>query len=97
MYTLRFAKSAEKVIARMPQGVARRMIDELKAIAAAVEGGTSFTGGIGSIPGTFIGAVIIGTLDKGLNQAGVHFSYQYILKGLVIITAVYFDVRRKRG
>ena len=34
MYTLRFAKSAEKVIARMPQGVARRMIDELKAIAA---------------------------------------------------------------
>lgn len=33
MYTLRFAKSAEKVIARMPQGVARRMIDELKAIA----------------------------------------------------------------
>ena len=69
---------------------------ELNAIAAAVVGGTSFTGGIGSIPGTFIGAVIIGTLDKGLNQAGVHFSYQYILKGLVIITAVYFDVRRKR-
>lgn len=69
---------------------------ELNAIAAAVVGGTSFTGGIGSIPGTFIGAIIIGTLDKGLNQAGVHFSYQYILKGLVIITAVYFDVRRKR-
>lgn len=69
---------------------------ELNAIAAAVVGGTSFTGGIGSIPGTFIGAIIIGTLDKGLNQAGVHFSYQYILKGLVILTAVYFDVRRKR-
>ncbi|HOC69691.1 MAG TPA: ABC transporter permease [Candidatus Hydrogenedentes bacterium] len=69
---------------------------ELNAIAAAVVGGTSFTGGIGSIPGTFIGAVIIGTLDKGLNQAGVHFSYQYILKGLVILTAVYFDVRRKK-
>lgn len=69
---------------------------ELNAIAAAVVGGTSFTGGIGSIPGTFIGAVIIGTLDKGLNQAGVHFSYQYILKGLVILAAVYFDVRRKR-
>lgn len=69
---------------------------ELNAIAAAVVGGTSFTGGIGSIPGTFIGAVIIGTLDKGLNQAGVHFSYQYILKGLVILVAVYFDVRRKR-
>jgi len=70
---------------------------ELNAIAAAVVGGTSFTGGIGSIPGTFIGAAIIGALDKGLNQAGVHFSFQYILKGLVILSAVYLDVRRKES
>jgi len=61
-----------------------------------VVGGTSFTGGIGSMPGTLIGAIIIGILDKGLNQAGVHFSYQYVIKGLVIIGAVYLDVRRKR-
>ena len=46
---------------------------ELNAIAAAVVGGTSFTGGVGSIPGTLLGAIIIGILDKGLNQAGVHF------------------------
>lgn len=69
---------------------------ELNAIAAVVVGGTSFTGGIGTMPGTLIGAIIIGILDKGLNQAGVHFSLQYIVKGLVILAAVYLDVRRRR-
>ena len=69
---------------------------ELNAIAAVVVGGTSFTGGIGSMPGTLLGAVIIGILDKGLNQAGVHFSLQYIVKGLVILGAVYIDVRRQK-
>ena len=70
---------------------------ELNAIAAVVVGGTSFTGGVGSIPGTLLGAVIIGILDKGLNQAGVHFSLQSIVKGAVILAAVYFDVRRRQG
>jgi ribose transport system permease protein len=68
---------------------------ELNAIAAAVVGGTSFTGGRGTMYGTLIGAIIIGILDKGLNQAGVHFSLQYIVKGLVILAAVYVDVRRR--
>lgn len=68
---------------------------ELNAIAAVVVGGTSFTGGIGTMYGTLIGAVIIGILDKGLNQAGVHFSLQYIVKGLVILAAVYVDVRKR--
>ncbi len=68
---------------------------ELNAIAAVVVGGTSFSGGIGSIPGTLLGAIIIGILDKGLNQAGVHFSLQYIVKGAVILTAVWLDVRRR--
>ena len=62
-----------------------------------VVGGTSFTGGIGSVPGTLLGAVIIGILDKGLNQAGVHFSLQSIVKGAVILAAVYIDVRRGRA
>jgi ribose transport system permease protein len=70
---------------------------ELNAIAAVVVGGTSFTGGIGTMPGTLLGAIIIGILDKGLNQAGVHFSLQYIVKGLVILAAVYIDVRRRTG
>jgi ribose transport system permease protein len=69
---------------------------ELNAIAAVVVGGTSFTGGIGSIPGTLLGAIIIGILDKGLNQAGVHFSLQSIVKGIVILGAVYVDARRSR-
>ena len=68
---------------------------ELNAIAAAVVGGTSFTGGRGTMYGTLIGAIIIGILDKGLNQAGVHYSLQYIVKGSVILTAVYLDVRRR--
>lgn len=68
---------------------------ELNAIAAAVVGGTSFTGGRGSMYGTLIGAFIIGILDKGLNQAGVHFSFQYIIKGLVILIAVYIDACRR--
>jgi ribose transport system permease protein len=68
---------------------------ELSAIAAAVVGGTSFTGGVGSMYGTLIGAVIIGILDKGLNMAEVHFSYQYVVKGAVILAAVYIDARRK--
>lgn len=46
---------------------------ELNAIAAVVVGGTSFSGGIGSMHGTLLGAIIIGILDKGLNQAGVRF------------------------
>lgn len=70
---------------------------ELNAIAAVVVGGTSFTGGVGTMVGTLIGAIIIGILDKGLNQAGVHFSLQYVAKGLVILGAVYMDVRRRRA
>ncbi|MCX6924270.1 MAG: ABC transporter permease [Verrucomicrobia bacterium] len=69
---------------------------ELNAIAAVVVGGTSFKGGIGTMAGTLLGAVIIGILDKGLNQAGVHFSLQYIIKGVVILGAVYLDVRRRK-
>lgn len=68
---------------------------ELDAIAAVVLGGTSFTGGIGTIGGTIIGALIIGVLNNGLNLIGVPFYYQLILKGLVIVAAVYFDTIKK--
>ena len=69
---------------------------ELNAIAAVVVGGTSFTGGIGTMRGTLLGAIIIGILDKGLNQMGIHFSLQYIVKGAVVLGAVYLDVRRRK-
>lgn len=70
---------------------------ELSAIAAVVVGGTSFTGGVGTMPRTLLGAVIIGTLAKGLNQASVDSSYQLVIKGAVILAAVWLDARQRRG
>jgi ribose transport system permease protein len=69
---------------------------ELNAIAAAVVGGTSFSGGVGTMAGTLLGAIIIGIVNKGLNQAEVHHSWQEIIKGLVILAAVYIDTRRRK-
>jgi ribose transport system permease protein len=69
---------------------------ELDAIAAAVVGGASLQGGRGTMTGTLLGAVIIGILNKGLNQTQVHYSWQSMIKGLVILGAVWLDVRRKR-
>ncbi|WP_420846062.1 ABC transporter permease [Neobacillus notoginsengisoli] len=69
---------------------------ELDAIAAVVLGGTSMTGGYGRIGGTVIGALIIGVLSNGLNLMGVSSFWQYIVKGIVIIVAVYADVIKRR-
>jgi ribose transport system permease protein len=69
---------------------------ELDAIAAVVLGGTSMSGGIGKIGGTVIGALIIGVLSNGLNLMGVSSFWQYIVKGIVILVAVYADVIKRR-
>jgi ribose transport system permease protein len=69
---------------------------ELDAIAAVILGGTSFTGGIGSIWGTLIGALIIAILTNGLILLGISDIWQYIIKGLVIIGAVALDRYRTR-
>ena len=69
---------------------------ELDAIAAVVIGGTSLTGGSGTIGGTVIGALIIGVLNNGMSLLGVSTFYQLIIKGLIIILAVWFDVLQKR-
>lgn len=69
---------------------------ELDAIAAAVIGGASLMGGIGSISGTMIGAFIIGILRNGLNMAGVSAFIQQIVIGGVVIGAVYIDQLRNR-
>lgn len=68
---------------------------ELDAIAAAVLGGTSLSGGVGTMVGTLIGALIIGVLNNGMNMLSVPYFYQLIVKGLVILLAVWLDVRAK--
>ncbi|WP_250455128.1 ribose ABC transporter permease [Caballeronia sp. ATUFL_M2_KS44] len=70
---------------------------ELDAIAAVILGGTSFVGGVGSIVGTLVGALIIAVLSNGLVLLGVSDIWQYIIKGLVIIGAVALDRYRQRG
>lgn len=70
---------------------------ELDAIAAVILGGTSFVGGVGSIVGTLIGALIIAVLSNGLVLLGVSDIWQYIIKGLVIVGAVALDRYRQRG
>jgi len=64
---------------------------ELDAIAAVVIGGTSLSGGIGSVTGTFLGALLIGTLNNGLDLLNVSSYYQQVVKGLIIIGAVILD------
>jgi D-xylose transport system permease protein len=72
---------------------------ELQVIAAAVIGGTSFAGGIGTIAGGVLGAVIIQSLTSGMTLIGIPNSGQDIVAGVVLIVAVGFDswLRRRRG
>lgn len=67
---------------------------EMDAIAAVVVGGTSMAGGSGKLGGTLIGVLIIGILNNGLNLMGVNSDWQYIIKGAVILLAVYVDFLR---
>ncbi|SFH54890.1 ABC transporter permease [Pisciglobus halotolerans] len=67
---------------------------EMDAIASVVLGGTSLSGGRGRIVGTLIGALIIGTLNNGLNLLGVSSFYQQVVKGIVIIIAVLIDRKK---
>ncbi|ADK81814.1 ABC transporter permease [Sediminispirochaeta smaragdinae] len=68
---------------------------EMDAIAAVVLGGTSMSGGSGKIGGTIIGALVIGMLSNGLNLMGINSFWQYVVKGVVILIAVYVDYFKK--
>ncbi|HEY3333810.1 MAG TPA: hypothetical protein VGK16_01140 [Candidatus Limnocylindrales bacterium] len=71
---------------------------ELYVIAAAVVGGTSFAGGIGSIPGAVVGAFVMASLNYGLSFIGVNSPGQNVVNGIVLILAVGFDtINRRRG
>lgn len=64
---------------------------EMNAIAAAVLGGTSMAGGVGTIGGTIVGAFVIGVINDGMTMCGVTEFWQNIIRGLVIVVAVIID------
>ncbi|MCB0251914.1 MAG: hypothetical protein KDI07_25320, partial [Anaerolineae bacterium] len=68
---------------------------ELDVITAVVIGGTSLTGGRGSVIGTMLGALVFGTLANGMNLLGLDSNWQLICKGLILMTAVLVDVVSK--
>jgi putative multiple sugar transport system permease protein len=65
---------------------------ELDAIAAAYVGGVSAAGGVGKVTGSIIGALVMSSLTSGMNLMGVGISYQYMIRGAILIIAVVFDV-----
>jgi len=69
---------------------------ELDAIAAAYVGGVSTSGGVGKVTGSLIGALVMASLTSGMNLMGVDISYQYIIRGTILVIAVIFDVMTRR-
>lgn len=69
---------------------------EMDAIASCFIGGASAYGGIGTVPGVIIGAVLMGVINLGMSIMGVDSNYQRVVKGLVLLAAVIFDVTTKK-
>lgn len=67
---------------------------EMDAIASCIIGGASFAGGIGNVPGTFLGVIIFSVINYGLTFIGLSSYWQFIVKGLIIIVAVALDMRK---
>jgi inositol transport system permease protein len=70
---------------------------ELDAIAAVVIGGTSLSGGTGGVPGAILGALLIGVINNGLDLLDVSSYYQQVLKGMIIVGAVWLDRSKNRS
>ena len=70
---------------------------ELDSIAAVVIGGTSLSGGVGTVTGTVIGAIIIGVLNNGLVLLDVSPFWQQVVKGIVILLAVIIDKMNQKN
>ena len=73
------------------------MMYELDAIAAAVIGGASLSGGVGRITGTVIGTLILGVVTSGFTFLRIDAYYQEIVKGAIIVVAVIADQYRQRA
>ncbi len=69
---------------------------ELDAIASAVIGGTSMTGGVGKVSGAILGAVIMMSIDNGMSMMNLDAYWQFIVKGLILVAAVWFDTQTKK-
>jgi inositol transport system permease protein len=69
---------------------------ELDAIAAVVIGGTSLTGGVGGVGGTILGALLMGVINNGLDLLNVSSYFQQIVRGLIIVGAVWLDKQQER-
>jgi len=68
---------------------------ELDAIGACFVGGASASGGVGTIIGAVVGAMVIGVLNNGMSIIGVGIEWQAVIKGMVVLAAVAFDVFSK--
>ncbi|MDR1613890.1 MAG: sugar ABC transporter permease [Planctomycetota bacterium] len=79
---------------------AANMNMELDAIAAAVIGGTSMSGGVGKVAGAILGAMIMASIDNGMSMMNLMPAWQFLVKGMILVAAVWFDMRtqgRKRA
>ena len=72
---------------------------EMDAIGSCFIGGASAYGGIGTVPGVIVGAILMGVINLGMNIMGVDANYQKVVKGLVLLAAVIFDIvtKKKKG
>lgn len=70
---------------------------ELDAIASAFIGGVSANGGIGKVTGSIIGALVMSSLSSGMNLMGVGISYQYVIRGTILVLALVFDVMTRKA
>jgi putative multiple sugar transport system permease protein len=84
------------IAARQGQAVpAAGLGSELDVIAAVFIGGASAMGGVGQVVGTVVGGFIMGVMNNGMSIIGVNIDWQQVVKGLVLLAAVVFDVYNK--
>ena len=69
---------------------------EMDAIAACFIGGASAYGGVGSVMGMVVGATLMGVINQGMSIMGINANYQSVVKGLVLLIAIIFDVMSKK-